>query len=59
MMIQGQRLCIVDTVQGIAKVVLYLYDNVELVRLFCVILAAYPLEFATKMSNVRLPFVSL
>ena len=30
----------------------------ELVRSFCVILAAYPLEFDTKMSNVRLPFVS-
>ena len=28
-------------------------------RSFCVILAAYPLEFVTKMSNVRLPFVSL
>ena len=31
----------------------------ELVKLFCVILAAYPLEFVTKMSNVGLPFVSL
>ena len=31
----------------------------ELVRLSCVILAAYPLEFDTKMSNVRLPFISL
>ena len=30
----------------------------ELVRLACVTLAAYPLEFDTKMSNVRLPFVS-
>ena len=29
------------------------------VRLFCVILAAYPVEVATKISNVRLPFVSL
>ena len=30
----------------------------ELVRSSCVILAAYPLEFDTKMSNVRLPFIS-
>ena len=30
----------------------------ELVRLSCVTLAAYPLEFDTKMSNVRLPFIS-
>ena len=30
----------------------------ELARLFCVTLAAYSLEFVTKISNVRLPFVS-
>ena len=29
------------------------------VRLSCVSLAAYPVEFVAKMSNVRLPFVSL
>ena len=29
------------------------------VRLSCVILAAYPVEFVAKMSNVRWPFVSL
>ena len=28
-------------------------------RSFCVILAAYSLEFVTKISNVRSPFVSL
>ena len=31
----------------------------EFVRLFCITLAAYPVEFVTKISNVRLPFVSL
>ena len=30
----------------------------ELVRLSCVNLTAYPLEFDAKMSNVRLPFIS-
>ena len=31
----------------------------EFARLSCVTLAAYPVEFVTKMSNVRLPFGSL
>ena len=31
----------------------------ELVRSFCDTLAAYPVEFATEIPNVRLPFVSL
>ena len=32
--------------------------TLELVRLSCVNLTAYPLEFDAKMSNVRLPFIS-
>ena len=30
----------------------------EIVRSFCDTLAAYPVEFITRMSNARLPFVS-
>ena len=47
-----------NTMVGSFELYTYIADPDACRKPWSVILAAYPLEFDTKMSNVRLPFVS-